>query len=165
MPTRGAERETWAQLIRSARRAASMTASIPAPPRPAGTRHTSCRVARGRDRPGDQFGAELGVADQGAQLFALPFFPEQSPRCGIDRRVRRCVAAHGHRRRVIALAWGDNGFREISTSDRPIRNPADLKGLRVRVGGPAIFDDIVATLGAVPVRIWVDAQKDCSPVR
>lgn len=33
---------------------------------------------------------------------------------------------------VIGKAW-DNGFRQITTADRPINSPADLKGLKLRV--------------------------------
>jgi len=95
-------------------------------------------------------------------LFALPFF------VGSDRRLDAilaspaattlftAVAAAG----VVPLAWGDNGFRELATAERAIGKPADLAGLRIRVSGPAIFDDVVSTLGGVPVRSnWPDAQK------
>ncbi|MGH1570500.1 TRAP transporter substrate-binding protein [Methylobacterium sp. P31] len=34
---------------------------------------------------------------------------------------------------LVALAWGENGMRHITNSRRPIREPADLQGLRLRV--------------------------------
>src|SRR5512145_1014415 len=36
---------------------------------------------------------------------------------------------------TIPLAWGENGFRELSNSKHPIRKPEDLKGLKIRVVG------------------------------
>lgn len=34
---------------------------------------------------------------------------------------------------IVALAWGENGMRHITNSRHPIRVPADLTGLRLRV--------------------------------
>ena len=39
----------------------------------------------------------------------------------------------------MPLAWGENGFREISNSKHAIRTPADLKGLKIRVVGSPLF--------------------------
>ncbi len=36
---------------------------------------------------------------------------------------------------VIPLAWGENGFREMSNSKRAIASPADMKGMKFRVVG------------------------------
>ena len=33
---------------------------------------------------------------------------------------------------LIALAWGENGFREITNSKHPIKEPEDAKGLKIR---------------------------------
>jgi TRAP-type C4-dicarboxylate transport system substrate-binding protein len=95
-------------------------------------------------------------------LFALPFFVGSER--GLDailsggpgEALFRAVSDAG----VVPLAWGDHGFRALATTDRPIRKPDDFAGLRIRIAGPAIFDDIVATLGGVPVRSkWPDAQQ------
>src|ERR687886_327731 len=34
---------------------------------------------------------------------------------------------------VVPLAWGENGFRELTNSKRPVKSPNDLKGLKIRV--------------------------------
>jgi TRAP-type C4-dicarboxylate transport system substrate-binding protein len=34
---------------------------------------------------------------------------------------------------VVPLAWGENGYREISNSKHAIKTPADLKGMKIRV--------------------------------
>ena len=36
---------------------------------------------------------------------------------------------------VVPLAWGENGYREISNSNRPSRAPPTSKGLKIRVVG------------------------------
>jgi len=60
---------------------------------------------------------------------------------------------------VVPVAWGENGFRELTNSKRPIRRPADLQGLRVRVVGIPIFSEIFQALGANPVKMnWGEAQ-------
>ena len=59
---------------------------------------------------------------------------------------------------VVGLAWGENGFRQITNSKRPIQKPEDLKGLRVRVVGSPIFIDTFRQLGADPINMnWGDA--------
>lgn len=56
------------------------------------------------------------------------------------------------------LAWGENGFRQITNSKRAVEKPEDLKGLRVRVVGSPIFIDTFRQLGADPVNMnWGDA--------
>ena len=60
---------------------------------------------------------------------------------------------------VMPLAWGENGYREISNSKRPIKTPADLKGMKIRVVGSPLFLDTFSALGANPTRMsWADAQ-------
>jgi TRAP-type transport system periplasmic protein len=60
---------------------------------------------------------------------------------------------------VIPLAWGANGFRELTNGKRPVRKPEDLEGLKVRVMGSPIFIDTFRALGANPVNMnWCEAQ-------
>jgi tripartite ATP-independent transporter DctP family solute receptor len=60
---------------------------------------------------------------------------------------------------VVPLAWGENGFRELSNSKRDIRKPDDLKGLKLRVVGSPLFIDTFTALGANPTQMsWADAQ-------
>jgi tripartite ATP-independent transporter DctP family solute receptor len=54
---------------------------------------------------------------------------------------------------VLANPW-DNGFREI-TANRPIRNAAELEGLKMRVPASPISLDLFRALGAAPVPINV----------
>jgi tripartite ATP-independent transporter DctP family solute receptor len=60
---------------------------------------------------------------------------------------------------VVPLAWGENGFREVTNSKHEIRKPADMKGLKFRVVGSPLFNDIFSALGANPTQMsFADAQ-------
>ncbi len=50
---------------------------------------------------------------------------------------------------IIVLAWGENGFREVTNNKHPIKSPEDLKGLKMRVAGP-MYIDVMNALGANP---------------
>jgi len=49
------------------------------------------------------------------------------------------------------LCYMDAGFRSFSTRDKPVRVPADLKGLKVRVQQSKLMLDMVASFGATAV--------------
>ncbi len=60
---------------------------------------------------------------------------------------------------VEPLAWAENGFREVSNSKHPIRSPADLAGLKIRVVGSPLFNATFSALGANPTQMsWADAK-------
>ena len=64
---------------------------------------------------------------------------------------------------VTPLAWAENGFREISNSKHAIRTPEDLRGLKIRVVGSPLFNDIFTALGANPTQMsWADAKPALS---
>jgi len=47
----------------------------------------------------------------------------------------------------------DNGMRQIGGRTRPVRVPADLAGLKMRVPDGKMFDDMARALGAEPVTV------------
>ena len=94
-------------------------------------------------------------------LFAMPFmYPSYKSLDAVEngepgQHLWKLIEAKG----VIPLAWGENGFREITNSKRPVRKPEDLDGLKVRVVGSPIFIDTFRALGANPVNMnWGEAQ-------
>jgi tripartite ATP-independent transporter DctP family solute receptor len=94
-------------------------------------------------------------------LFAMPFmYPSYKSLDAVEnggpgQQLWKLIEAKG----VIPLAWGENGFREITNSKRPVRKPEDLEGLKVRVVGSPIFIDTFRALGANPVNMnWGEAQ-------
>lgn len=94
-------------------------------------------------------------------LFSLPFFfPGYEALDAVEngaagKRIFKIVEERG----VVPICWGENGFREVTNSKRPIRKPEDMEGLKLRVVGSPIFIDIFKTLGANPVSMnWAEAQ-------
>ena len=51
---------------------------------------------------------------------------------------------------IEALAWGENGFRHITNSKRPINTPADAKGLKVRTMENQVHMTAFRQLGVLP---------------
>ncbi|UEM01943.1 TRAP transporter substrate-binding protein [Skermanella rosea] len=51
---------------------------------------------------------------------------------------------------IVALAWGENGFRHITNSKRPINDPADAKGLKVRTMENQVHMTAFRQLGVLP---------------
>lgn len=94
-------------------------------------------------------------------LFSMPFLmPDyaaldaltQGP---VGEKIFEIVQAKG----AVPLAWAENGFREVTNSKKPIRTPADMEGLKLRVVGSPIFSDMFSALGANPTQMsWADAQ-------
>jgi TRAP-type C4-dicarboxylate transport system substrate-binding protein len=73
----------------------------------------------------------------------------------VGKRIFQTVEKAG----VVPLAWGENGFRELTNSKKAIQSPADLKGMKIRVVGSPLFVDTFTALGANPTQMsWADAQ-------
>ena len=94
-------------------------------------------------------------------LFAMPFmYPSYRALDAVEngepgQKLWKLIEAKG----VVPLAWGENGFRQLTNGKRPVRAPADLEGLKVRVVGSPIFIDTFRALGANPINMnWGDAQ-------
>ncbi len=51
------------------------------------------------------------------------------------------------------LEFFEQGYRQLSNKDRPVRVPGDLKGLKVRTANSQLITDIGATWGAKPVSV------------
>ncbi|PIE55122.1 MAG: TRAP transporter substrate-binding protein DctP [Dethiosulfovibrio peptidovorans] len=59
---------------------------------------------------------------------------------------------------VTFLAWGENGFREMTNSVREVAKPEDMKDLKIRVVGSPIYIDTFKALGANPINMnWAEA--------
>lgn len=60
---------------------------------------------------------------------------------------------------VMPLAWGENGYRQLSNSKHEVKTPEDLKGMKLRVVGSPLYIDTFTALGANPTQMsWADAQ-------
>jgi tripartite ATP-independent transporter DctP family solute receptor len=110
------------------------------------------------------FGSTINWSPQIKELnlFSMPFmFPSYRALDAVEEgdpghRIVKAIESKG----VLALGWGENGFRELSNSKRAVRRPEDLTGLKVRVVGSPIFIDTFRALGANPVNMnWGEAQQ------
>ncbi|MBR9979496.1 MAG: DctP family TRAP transporter solute-binding subunit [Desulfatitalea sp.] len=96
-----------------------------------------------------------------ANIFHLPFFINSFENLDKLKAGQTGAAVFGAMERVglKPLAWGENGFRQVTNSKRPIETPDDLKGLRIRVVGNPLFMETFRQMGADPVNMnWGDAQ-------
>ena len=91
-------------------------------------------------------------------LFSLPFmFPSYTALDAVEEgepgtRLFKLIEQQG----VVPIAWGENGFREVTNSKRPIHRPEDLHGLKIRVPGIPIFVEIFQALSADPITMNFD---------
>ena len=93
-------------------------------------------------------------------IFSLPFFINTFE--NLDQleqgQTGEAIFEAMHKKGLVGLAWGENGFRQLTNSAQSITRPEDLDGLRIRVVGSPIFIDIFRQLGADPVNMnWGDA--------
>ena len=51
---------------------------------------------------------------------------------------------------LVALAWGENGFRNLTNNVRPVRTPEDAQGLKVRTMENQVHMQAFETLGVLP---------------
>lgn len=94
-------------------------------------------------------------------LFSLPFLmPDYAAIDALTQGpVGKDIFARLEKAGVVPLAWGENGFREVTNSKRELRKPEDFKGLKFRVVGSPLFLDTFTALGANPTQMsWADAQ-------
>jgi len=94
-------------------------------------------------------------------IFSMPFlattYAQTDALTGgkVGKRIFELIEQRG----AIPLAWGENGFRQLSNSKRIVTSPADLKGMKIRVVGSPLFVDAFTALGANPTSMsWADAQ-------
>jgi tripartite ATP-independent transporter DctP family solute receptor len=98
-------------------------------------------------------------------LFSLPFLmPDYAAIDALTQgEVGKKIFATLDKGGVVPLAWGENGYRELTNSKRPIKSPEDLKGMKIRVVGSPLFSDMFTALGANPTQMsWADAQPALS---
>ncbi len=83
-------------------------------------------------------------------VFSLPFIfrSTQHMRNVLDgpigQEVLDSLEPHG----LIGLAFYDAGARSMYNSKKPIRSPADMSGMKVRVMNSSVFVDMMSALGA-----------------
>jgi len=90
--------------------------------------------------------------DRRFDAFSLPWlFPDHATANAVcdgpfGERALGWLREHG----IEGLAWGVNGFRQLTNSRRPVRTPQDLRGVKVRVAGTDLFRSVFRAFGANP---------------
>lgn len=94
-------------------------------------------------------------------LFSLPFLmPDYAAIDAlIHGEVGKTLFKDIEKAGVVPLAWGENGYRQLSNSKHVVKAPEDLKGMKLRVVGSPLYIDTFTALGANPTQMsWADAQ-------
>lgn len=91
------------------------------------------------------FVSEVGVVD-------IPFLFRDTAhaRAVLDGQIGQELLAKFHQRGLIALAWGEQGFRHLTNNKQPVQTVADMKGLKIRVTENPVHITAFRTLGASP---------------
>jgi TRAP-type transport system periplasmic protein len=99
-------------------------------------------------------GAVANVVGEYA-AFGMPFLfaDVQAAFKVMDGPVGKELAAKTEEKGMVVLGYWDNGIRHMTNSKRPIVNPADLNGLKMRTPPDAVTQDIMKAVGATPQTI------------
>jgi tripartite ATP-independent transporter DctP family solute receptor len=98
--------------------------------------------------------AQSAVADSGIHCLAFAFKNYDAVWAGIDGdlgvHIRKSILQAGIH--ALPRAW-DNGFRQVTSRDKPIRTPEDLAGFKIRTPAFPMIVSIFDSLGAAPTAI------------
>lgn len=89
------------------------------------------------------------------RVLSLPYlFRDEEHRFRVLRgEVGQQLLRDGEPKRLLGLAFYDAGSRSFYTRDRPVRTPADLRGLKIRVLESTTAMRMVSALGGSPAPI------------
>lgn len=88
-------------------------------------------------------------------LFDLPwlFANRQQVRCAMKKGLQKDVEKVIARKNFVVLGIYENGFRNVINTKRPIKEPSDLQGIKIRVGGGHFRQNVFQQMGATPESI------------
>lgn len=91
------------------------------------------------------------------QVFELPFLFDSidKARAAVDGPVANILFEKLAGKDIIGLSFWENGFRQLSNDVRPVKTPADLKGIKIRTLPAPIQIAAWKELGALPTAIDV----------
>ncbi|WP_144639093.1 TRAP transporter substrate-binding protein [Bordetella genomosp. 13] len=103
---------------------------------------------------------DLAIVSTGATLnfvpetgvFDIPFLLRDldHARKVLDSKIGQDMLAKFPSRGIVALAWGEQGFRHLTNNVRPVRTPADAKGLKIRTTENPIHITAFRQIGILP---------------
>lgn len=92
-----------------------------------------------------------------SSAFTLPFmFPNRETAYKVldgapGKEILKKMESFG----LKGLGYPENGYRNMTNSSKPIRTPADVEGLQMRVNGSKALNDMFKELGANPLQLPV----------
>jgi tripartite ATP-independent transporter DctP family solute receptor len=87
------------------------------------------------------------------QVLDLPFMfrDAKTAESLLDGPIGQQLLADMPAKGIYGFVWGHYGWRETETANQPVREPADLKGVKIRIQPGAVFAASFRACGAVPV--------------
>jgi len=87
------------------------------------------------------------------QVLDLPFLfrDAKTAEALLDGPIGQALLGDMPAKGIYGFVWGHYGWRETETASQPIREPSDLKGLKVRIQPGAVFAASFRACGAIPV--------------
>ena len=88
-----------------------------------------------------------------AQAIDLPFVFKDAPTAEamLDGDLGKRLFADMAGRGIKGLAWGWYGWRQMEITDRAVKTPDDMRGLKIRIQPGPVFAAMFRALGAIPV--------------
>lgn len=71
-------------------------------------------------------------------------------RAVLDGEIGQELLAKIDENNLVGLGWSENGFRHVTNSQRPVRTPADLEGLKLRTMENRVHMEAFSEMGAAP---------------
>lgn len=103
---------------------------------------------------------DLAIVSTGATLnfvpetgvFDIPFLLRDlnHARAVLDSKIGQDMLAKFPSRGIVALAWGEQGFRHLTNNVRPVATPADAKGLKIRTTENPVHITAFRQIGILP---------------
>ena len=95
--------------------------------------------------PVPNFVPEVSILD-------IPFLMRDYPhaRAVLDGPIGQDMLGTFPAKGIVALAWGENGFRHMTNSKRPVNAPDDLKGLKMRTMENPVHIQAYKQFGIIP---------------
>ncbi|BAT59950.1 2,3-diketo-L-gulonate-binding periplasmic protein YiaO precursor [Variibacter gotjawalensis] len=95
--------------------------------------------------PVGNFVPEVAITD-------IPFLFRDTAhaRAVLDSPIGQDILARFPAKGLVALGWGEQGFRHLTNNKRPVKQPEDLKGLKIRTMENQVHMTAFRTLGASP---------------
>src|SRR5690606_19712995 len=115
------------------------------------------RTAQGSLQAFGGSAAALGTLVRELDVIEAPYLFDDAAAAdrALDGPARQLVASAIERRGFTFGLWAENGFRSWYTKERPIRQPSDLNGLRMRSQESEVHLQTYRAFGASPVAIDV----------